>query len=177
MNIFLKSFFILIVFFSGISWANYDVSVKTTAPAIVPMNAVRLPILEIDIRTNDEPLAISSLEIGRKGLSSRTDFSRIWAETESYRRTLRTRFGVDDAAKLRFSRPIFIPENSQEKIYVLANLSASFGSGKTFSFVLNGINESPSQNIIPEKIPVQTIVKQRRPRLVCKNRKCSWVKN
>ena len=110
----------------------YEVSIKPIYLGVIPQNAVRVPIMQIDVKAHSAIL-LSEIQLSRTGLSSWEDFGNIWAETKSYRRSLRRQLQADDTVTLNFRRPIKIEKDASETFTIYINLELE-GGGKTFQF-------------------------------------------
>lgn len=129
--------FVFIASTEAISTDSYDISVENNSLGRVPLNAVRLPLTQITI-TAKKDITVSEIHLRRSGLSSWDDFGNIWAETNSYRRSLRGRINSNDDARIRFRTPLSISAGMSEVFTVYINLDLD-SSGNTFSFSLEDV--------------------------------------
>ncbi len=121
---------------------THKISVENFNFGVVPKNAVRLPIMEINIQAKED-IELSEIWLRRSGLSTNEDFGRIWAEASSFRTSLRRSVLQDDSVQIKFLRPVRIKKNREENFIIYINLKSQ-GGGRTFQFKV--------ENIIFEKV-------------------------
>jgi len=102
--------------------AGLEVFAQPLQMKTIPKNAVRVPFLTLWIRADEDTL-LHELSLQRTGLSSSNDMGRVWAETSTLHRSMRSGFFSDDTATLRFLRGIEIPAQSWERVIIYANLN------------------------------------------------------
>ncbi len=106
--------------------------------SVLPSNAIRVPIAEYQFFAKDEPVEITGLEMLRTGLSSNENFGNVWAETDYFERSLRTRFQYDDMAHIKFRQPIVIYPGESRQVIVFVNIE-EMQYGRTAQFHLTGL--------------------------------------
>ena len=135
---------IIFLFFNGntlaLSAENYELSVQDYNHGVVPLNAVRLPLMSVIVQAKRN-ISVSEIDLHRSGLSSWDDFGNIWAETDSYISSLRGRLNSDDYARIKFRSPINIAQGASEKFTIYINLELT-NAGNTFNFSLENIRIS-----------------------------------
>ena len=130
----------------AISPESREISVQHYNHRVVPLNAVRLPLMKITVKAKQD-ISVSEIELYRSGLSSWDDFGNIWAETDSYRSSLRGHLNSDDYARIKFRSPINISAGNSETFTVYVNLELN-NVGNTFSFSLEDVrivNQNPAK--------------------------------
>ncbi len=154
----------------------------------LPRNGVRVPFLQVNLRAVGGNVEIKSLNVSRSGLSSSDDFGRIWAQTDSYRRTNSRRLTNNDQVNLSFRSPLVVRPGENERLTVYANLNFSSG-GRTAALNLEGIESNSTEAAVtprPEveiksqpRMPIYTTSPSRYNRqqfkISCKNQKCQLV--
>lgn len=132
---------IIFLFFNGntlaLSAENYELSVQDYNHGVVPLNAVRIPLMSVIIKAKRN-ISVSEIDLHRSGLSSWDDFGNIWVETDSYISSLRGRLNSNDNAFIRFRSPIKISQGQTKKFTVYINLQLN-NTGNTFNFSLENI--------------------------------------
>lgn len=166
-------------FFGVHAQTNLDIQVSSPSFGSVPRNAVRLPLLYIQIQS---PTAtkIQSITLKRHGLSTSEDFGHIWAAS-GYKRTLRSSLHNDDTVEVRFRSGLPITANNPTNITIYGNLN-NLRNGNTFSFSVEGIKHTPlSSYSFPKRTPERVISSpvtqspsytKRKPRIRCIRGKC-----
>ena len=136
----LISIFLLfgVVFATDISVSVREISPETT----VPRNAVRFPLLAIDFSADEAGTAISEIWIRRTGLSSWFDIGNVGARTSRFQRSLRTKFGPDDVARIRFLTPVPLDPERDSQITIFGNFNFS-GDGLSAGFSLENLEFVP----------------------------------
>ena len=117
---------------------SLQIGIEEIHHKVLPSNAIRVPIAEFQFTANREPIEISGLEIIREGLSANNNFGSVWAETDYFQRSLRTRFQYDDTAKMKFRSPLLIYPGETRTILVFVNIE-EMQYGRTAQFHLNGL--------------------------------------
>lgn len=136
----------------------------------IPKNGVRIPFLKVKISAIDENVLISGFRITRQGLSSFSDFGRIWAETEDDFKSFKRKLNTDDFVEIPFRKSIKIQKGQNQIFKIYANLNVE-GSGKTMALSLDGVLTPNFIETIKTEIEPTTIVKKQ-SKIYCKNQKC-----
>jgi hypothetical protein len=153
----------------------------------VPHNGVRIPFITINVTAQNDDVKISEITVRRRGLSEPSDFGRLIAITNNYRRSMNGKIDNDDLARLRFRKPLLVQKDKTEKITVYGNLNFDT-KGRTLFFTLEDI-KSDAENFFLKSTPrIFTSSKTRQKKSVfksqirnsfrirCKNRKCVRVR-
>lgn len=111
----------------------------------VPLNGVRVPLITINATAQGGDVQISEVIVRRRGLSAASDFGRLIAITDGYRRSLNAHIDNDDLATLRFRNPLVVEDGTTEKITVYANLDFET-NGRTMFFTLEEIKSDAEEN-------------------------------
>ncbi|MCF7812471.1 hypothetical protein K9M59_02650 [Candidatus Gracilibacteria bacterium] len=128
------------IFFSGAVLAQGQLDLRQYAHSgIAPSNAVRVPLITVYATAHNDDVAISEIIVRRRGLSQPSDFGRLIAITDSYRRSLHGNVLSDDLARLRFQNALVVPEGTTEKITIYGNLNFDPASGRTMFFTLEEV--------------------------------------
>lgn len=143
----------------------------------LPKNGVRIPFLKIKISAIDEDILISGFQLTRKGLSSFSDFGKIWAETEDDFKSFKRKLNTNDFVEIPFRKIIKIPKSQSQTFEIYANLNVE-GNGRTMALSLAGVitpnfitAETASTETEETETEVETEMKKQ-SKIYCKNRKC-----
>lgn len=125
----------------GLSFAQIEVEVLSLEiSAVVPRNAIRLPVAQVRLSAVGSNMGVSEIVYNHRGMSASSDFGRMWAQSDSYKRSLRTRVQTSGVVRFYFMRPMIILDGESEVVTIFASLNMKKGSsGRTFEFVLDDI--------------------------------------
>lgn len=168
--------------------APIEVRQQNLATSILPKNAVRVPFLKIYVSASETNQSLKTLTLQRTGLSSREDLGRIWAETNTYRRSNSRQLSNDDQVQLTFRNPVSINTEEPLQVTIYANMSAENGN-RTIGLSLLSINDqfSPEAAKAEPKISSPSIKTKKTSssskspydrtkfRIKCKNSRCKLV--
>ncbi|MCF7917622.1 hypothetical protein K9L27_01285 [Candidatus Gracilibacteria bacterium] len=182
-----KLFFLLLGFllFSGQVFAVGKLEVSQYSYSDhVPKNGVRIPLLTLRTTAKEGDVSISDIIVLRRGLSTASDFGRLIAITNDYRRSMNGNLSNEDLATLNFRIPLLIEKDTTQEITVYGNLQFESDS-RTFSFALQDIHsdatsinflETPQAPLKSESKNISAIrlQSQTRPsfKIVCRNKIC-----
>lgn len=139
-KIFLVFALLLFPFFQGLA-AQLEIQTLDLNNRTLPLNAIRVPFVQLRLTAQADHIEIKSLTLKRSGLSSFDDFGRIWAETKNDVRTDSRQLSNKDTVVLRFRNPLQIAENQTETLTIYANLKFQ-GSGLTATLSVIDIEHS-----------------------------------
>ena len=165
--------------------APIQVEAQTIKNSTLPKNAIRVPFLRLKLSTESGTQMLSSLTIGRTGLSSSDDLGRIWAETDDYRRTTARQLNNDDQAELEFRTPLAVSASAPEWVTIYANVNSS--NNRTIGLKLLSLNSqtplevkaepkvnAPKAKSKPSRSRKATYDRSKF-RIKCKNSRCQLV--
>ena len=105
----------------------------------LPLNGVRVPMLQLNLTAGNEAVTIKSVTLNRTGLSTSDDVGSVWIQNGYSRLTRSRQFNNDDELTLDFTRDLIIPANGKITLTVLANLEFE-GGGRTLAINLQSFN-------------------------------------
>ena len=110
---------------------------STPFEGIVPTNGINIPFLSLRLTAGGPDVSISQIDVRLTGLSSFDDIESVRA-TAGFKRSMKSSVQHDGIARLRFRRPLVIPEGITQEVIITANLDIQ-GGGRTIGFVLEHI--------------------------------------
>lgn len=160
---------------------DLQVSSQKISGNTLPKNGVRVAFLRLKLLNTHENQNIKTLTIGRTGLSNFQDIGRIWAESDSFKRTHSRKLSADDQVELTFRSPLQLQKNIPTEITIYANLNFK-QSGQTVSLNLLNINKastetlktSTQKRIIPKTTKLAPYDRSKY-RIKCRNSRCRLI--